>query len=368
MSEKTEKATPQKVKDSRKKGQVGQSQDIHKLMILGVLMEVVLGMVESGVRNLEKLTAIPLSMINQPFEYALQATVVNCLTIAASMIVMALGIAVVLRLMGGWLQFGFLIAPEALKIDFNKLNPFNQLKNMFSGKKLFELFNSFVKAITIGVIMYFILLPILPSLGKLALTDLDTTWRGIAELFLKVERAIIGVLIVIASIDFGMQKYFHAKSLKMSKDDVKQEYKNQEGDPHFKGQRKSEAIRLANEEPAPAPSVKPELGDADALVVNPTHFAVALYYRAEETPLPKILTKGEDQDALDLIEQAKSKGIPVIRFIWLARTLYKEKEGHYIPRTTLRYVAKIYQVLGELERDTVKMSDGVLRIPDLETQ
>lgn len=363
MSEKTEKPTPKKLKDARKKGQVGQSQDVPKLLIAAALLEVILAMVETGMTNLEGLVATPLTLLDQPFDYAFKAVAVQCLTIAGSMIVALLGLAVIMRLLGGWIQFGFLFAPESLKLSFDKLNPFKQLKNMFSGKKLFELFNSILKAIILAFILYLLLTPALKTLVKLPLTDLDTAWHGIALQFIKIERTCLAALLVLAVIDFGMQKYFHTKSLRMSKDDIKQEFKNAEGDPHTKGQRRSMAREIANGD-GPAPKPKRELEDADALVVNPTHFAVGLYYRAEITPLPRIVCKGMDEDALALIEQAKEKGIPIIRFIWLARTLHREQTGNYIPRDTLRYVAKIYQVIRELDDDA--RDEGILRIPDLE--
>lgn len=372
MSEKTEKATPKKLQDSRKKGQVGQSQDVPKLLIAGALLEVVLAMADDSISSLESMVATPLYLLNQPFLYAMQKVLVQCFTIAASLMVVSMGIAVIMRLVGAWIQFGFLFAPEALKLDFNKLNPFNQLKNMFSGKKLFEVFNGLVKATVLGFILYLLLMPALQSLIKIPLTDLNTAWHGIMQIFIKIERTCLMSLLVIASVDFGMQKYFYLKGLRMSKDDIKQEHKNSEGDPHTKGHRRSEAQRLATDD-SPIPqkqqsqsqSSSPEVGEADALVVNPTHFAVALYYRPETTPLPQIISKGEDEDALDLIEQAKQKNIPIIRFVWLARTLYKEDTGQYIPRETLRYVAKIYQVIKDLDEDA--MEDGILPIPDLES-
>lgn len=366
MSEKTEKPTPKKLQDSRKKGQVGQSQDVPKLLIAAALLEVMLAMVETGMANMESLVSTPLSMLDQPFGYALRAVSIQCLTIAGSMIIMVLGLAVTMRLLGSWIQFGFLFAPEALKISFNKLNPFTQLKNMFSGKKLFELLNSVIKAIILATILYLLLTPALKTLVKLPLTDLNTAWHGIALQFVKIERTCLTALLVLAMIDFGMQKYFHIKGLRMSKDDVKQEHKNAEGDPHTKGHRRSVAREIAMGDPAPKP--KRELGEADALVVNPTHFAVGLHYRAESTPLPRIVCKGMDEDALALIEQAKAKGIPVIRFIWLARTLHREQTGNYIPRDTLRYVARIYQVIRELDDEARDegMDEGILHIPDLE--
>ncbi|MFP8968074.1 type III secretion system export apparatus subunit SctU [Pokkaliibacter sp. CJK22405] len=360
--EKTEQATPKKIEDARKKGQVGQSQDVPKLLITAGVLEAVLSMVETGMNKLESMVSSPLTVLDQPFGYAVKAVATNCFLIMCSMLAIALGIAVIMRLAGTWMQFGFLFAPEALQFDLNKINPLNQIKQMFSGKKLFELFTNICKAAIIGSLLWFILPPAFDTLLMLPLTDLDSAWQGIAAIFVRLERVCLMLLLVLAAIDFGMQKYFHLKSLKMSKDDVKQEYKNAEGDPHMKGHRKSLARELASSD---GPAKGPELGEADALVVNPTHYAVALYYRPELTPLPVVVTKGVDDDALDLISQAQEREIPVIRFVWLARTLHKVDEGEFIPRPTLRYVARIYQVIRELDNEAGRSND-VMQIEDIE--
>ncbi|MEI8632329.1 EscU/YscU/HrcU family type III secretion system export apparatus switch protein [Vibrio sp. PP-XX7] len=142
MSEKTEKPTPKKLSDTRKKGQVGQSQDVPKLLIVAALLEVVMSMVNTGISNLEQLVSTPINLLNQPFVYSVKAVTIQCMTIASSMIMITLEVSVLMRLVGAWIQFGFLLAPEAIKIDFNRLNPVSQAKNMFSGKRVFELFNS----------------------------------------------------------------------------------------------------------------------------------------------------------------------------------------------------------------------------------
>ena len=366
MSEKTEKPTPKKLQDARKKGQVAQSQDVTKLFITAAVLEVTLAMVDTGMQNLETLVSIPLNLFNQPFTYAVEAVIIQCMTIMVSMIAISLGAAVIMKLAGSWAQFGFLFAPEALKLDFNKLNPMSQLKNMFSGKKLFELINNIFKASIIAFILYLFLEPTMKSLIKIPLTDLNTGWKAVTAVFVKLERVCLATLLVLAAVDFGMQKFFHIKGLKMSKDDIKQEYKNSEGDPHMKGHRKQVAREMVEGDgPPPKPKAKPDMKDVDALVVNPTHYAVALHYRPGITPLPVIMHKGHDEDALALIELAKQQNIPVIRFVWLARTLYKREEGQFIPRNTLRYVARIYQVLREFDEDV--QHEDVLHIPDLET-
>jgi len=165
----------------------------------------------------------------------------------------------------------------------------------------------------------------------------------------------LGLLLAMGIVDFALQKYFHAKKLRMSHDDIKKEYKQAEGDPHVKGHRRQLAKELLNQ--APTTPRKP-VEDADMLVVNPTHYAVALYYRPGVTPLPVIHCKGQDDDALSLIERAKRAKIPVVQSVWLARTLYKVGDGRHIPRTTLLAVAHIYQVVRQLD----EITDEVIRV------
>lgn len=121
-----------------------------------------------------------------------------------------------------------------------------------------------------------------------------------------------------------------------------------EGDPYIKMMRRS----LAQEQAQEAPTVKqPPLEEADMLLINPTHFAVALYYRPPETPLPVVIGKGADAQAREMIARARAADVPVIQSVWLARTLYRENIGGCISRETLQTVALIYRTLRELDDD-----------------
>ncbi|MGY2283420.1 type III secretion system export apparatus subunit SctU [Pseudomonas gingeri] len=349
MSEKTEKATPKKLRDAREKGQVGQSQDLGKLLVLMVVSEVALGMADDSVARLEHLMSLTLRRINQPFLSSLTEMTGEATWLLISFILMSVGLAMLMRMVGSWVQIGFLFAPKALKIDFGKLNPISHLKQMFSGQNLMNLLLSILKAVAIGTTLYVSIKPVLGTLVLLADSDLNTYWHALLTLLRSVLRTTLGLLLAIGMIDFALQKYFHAKKMRMSHEDIKKEYKESEGDPHVKGHRRQLAHELLNEEPRTPP--KP-VEDADMLLVNPTHFAVALYYRPGQTPLPLIHCKGEDDDALALIERARRAKIPVVQSVWLARTLYKVRTGKYIPRPTLLDVAHIYQVIRQLDEVT----------------
>lgn len=329
MSEKTEKATPKQIRDAREKGQVGQSQDLGKLLVLMVVSEITLGLADDSVDRLQALLALSFKGIDRSFAASVELIASEGLSVLLSFTLCSVGMAMLMRLVSSWMQIGFLFAPKALKLDINKINPFSHAKQMFSGQNILNLLLSILKAVAIGATLYMQVKPALGALILLANSDLTTYWHALVELFRHILRVILGLLLVVAMVDFAMQKYFHAKKLRMSHEDIKKEYKQSEGDPHVKGHRRQLSHEILNQEPSAAPN---PVEEADMLLVNPTHYAVALYYRPGETPLPLIHCKGEDEEALALIARAKKAGIPVVQSIWLTRTLYRAKVGKYIPR------------------------------------
>jgi len=360
MSEKTEDATPQKLQESRKKGQVSQSQDIPKLLICIGVLEAIFALVDSGMQRMESMMLLPLARLRDPFDHAMEEVLTDSLTVMLAFVGAVCGIAVLLRIIGGWVQFGPLFAVEALAPKFESLNPVNHFKNMFSARQFTQLLTSIIKAVIIGLIVWQAIEPEIGGLAQLALGNLDGFWQGVMALFVKVARRVLMVMLALSVLDFGIQKYFFLKQQRMSHDDIKNEYKQSEGDPHMKGHRRQVAQEILHEEPKAPRQVAVE--EADVLLVNPTHFAVGLYYRPGETPLPRLLFKASDEEARQLIEQAQRKKMPVIRFIWLTRTLYRTTgEGAYIPRETLTAVAQVYRLLRELEDQYL---DDVIEIRD----
>ncbi|MBP2844515.1 type III secretion system export apparatus subunit SctU [Dickeya oryzae] len=349
MSEKTEKPTPKKLQDARKKGEVGQSQDVPKLLISVALLEMILTLTDNGMSKLQALMQLPLSRLSDPFGHAANEVFSEALSLLGTFCLLTISVALLMRIVGGWIQYGPLFAVDALKIDFNRLNPVNQIKQMFTMRKLTDILTTILKATTIGLVFWLVVIPQLEWLVELAYGDLAAFWKGVESVLKSVARTTLSSLLALAILDFGLQKYYFLKQQRMSHEDIRNEFKNSEGDPHMKGHRKSVAQEILNE-PA-SPRAKPNIEDADLLLVNPTHYAVALFYRPGKTPLPRILLKGEDEQAKALIARAQHANVPVIRFIWLARTLYRVPDGHYIPRHTLQSVAQVYRILRQLDND-----------------
>ncbi|WP_300627579.1 type III secretion system export apparatus subunit SctU [Pseudomonas sp.] len=358
--EKKHPASAKKLRDQRKKGQVAQSQDVPKLLALTAISEIALFTAETSLQRFQQLMLLPMSRLSEPFTRALEEVLFDGLGVFFSFALLMVGVAITTKLISSWMQFGMLFAPEALKLDFNRLNPMSQVKQMFSAQQLMNLLMSVAKAGLIALILYVVIRPSLGTLINLATSDLQSYILALIALFRHLLHVCLGMLLVLALIDLVMVKYFFAKRMRMTQVEVVKEYKDMEGDPHVKGQRRSLAYQLAQEEP----KVKlPKLEESDMLVVNPTHFAVALYYRPGKTPLPLLVSKGTDAEARKLILRAKAADVPVIQCVWLARTLYTKKLGASIPRETLQAVALIYRTLRELDDEAKRET---LELPELE--
>ncbi|MCF5048207.1 EscU/YscU/HrcU family type III secretion system export apparatus switch protein [Pseudomonas simiae] len=358
--EKKHPASAKKLRDQRKKGQVAQSQDVAKQLALTAISEIALFTAETSLQRFQQLMLLPISRLNQPFTRALEEVLFDGLGVFFSFALLMVGVAITTKLISSWMQFGLLFAPEALKMDFNRLNPVSQVKQMFSAQQLMNLLMSVTKAFLIGLILYVVIRPSVGTLINLATSDLQSYIVALIALFRHLLHVCFGMLLVLALVDLILSKHFFAKRMRMTQVEVVKEYKDMEGDPHVKGQRRSLAYQLAQEEP----KVKlPKLEESDMLVVNPTHFAVALYYRPGKTPLPMLVSKGTDDEARKLIRRAKAADVPVIQCVWLARTLYTKKLGASIPRETLQAVALIYRTLRELDDEAKRET---LELPELE--
>lgn len=348
MSEKTEQPTDKKVRDAREKGQVGVSQDITKLISGIVIFATLFAMQEGLMSKGQDIISFSIVKTNTEFHQAAGEVISKTMDSLIGIVLPIVAIAFFIKIAGTWLQIGPMFAPKAVKFDINKLNPMSTLKNLFSAKKFYELANNVFKTLVLFFLFYVLIKSNLGRLFLLPTGDLNMFWHSSAALFKVTIIVAFSILLVFSVFDFGMQKFFHKKSLKMSIDEVKREFKDSEGDPHTKGQRNSMMHEILNSEPENTEAL---VEQADAVVVNPTHYAVALFYRENKTPLPMMLCKGHDDKAKEIIRYARQKDKPIIRYVWLARTLYAHK-GKYIPRPTIQAVAEIYKAIKPLLEDT----------------
>ncbi len=346
MAEKSEKATPKKLRDARKKGQVAKSQDFPSSFTFIVSIAATLIMSSYLFEELSAYIISAFKAIAKPGDLQEQACSV---TLEALNVIFrtSIPIALLTTIVGvltGFLVVGPLFSVESMKPDIKKLNPITNLKNLFKFKTLFELIKSILKILGALILIYSVIWDSVPAIiGSAALSV-----HGSAILFndflIKIVIRVGIFFLIVAVADLIYQKKNFAKEMKMEKFEVKQEYKDTEGDPHIKGKRRQVAQEIAYQE-GPA-SVK----RAKALVTNPVHIAVALSYNPEEEAAPRILCMGKGVMADQMIKLAVEYNVPVMRNVALAQTLF-EKGGinRYIPEETYEAVAEILRWLEGLE-------------------
>jgi len=349
MAEKTEKATPKKLKDARKKGQVAKIQDLPAALTFAVS---IIGTLASVNYLYEQIVSFFLQMFyavadsagdfetKAPgyFMMALQ-TILNC-SLPIMVVVCLVGVLVSFMVVGPVFSF------EAMKFDFKKLNPVEGIKQKFKLKVLVELIKSIAKIVGAGIIIYLVVWEMLPQLIATVLMPAIAT-ASVVSNFLFTAAIRVGIFfLVVALFDLAFQKKNFAKEMKMEKFEVKQEYKDTEGDPMVKGRRRELFREIAYQE-GPRAARK-----ARAIITNPTHIAVALKYNPEEEPAPVILTMGAGTFADQIIKIGVENKIPIMRNVDLARELYsKGKISDYIPEETYRAVSEILKWIESLEEN-----------------
>lgn len=341
--DKNEEPTDKKIEDAREKGQIAVSRDLAKLVTLVAMAETAFASEPLWRDAIESLMTFGLSSVGKPFQAALGEMITSSVVLLLIVFCVCLVICTVSAVAGNWGQFGVLISAESITPKFDKLNPVNGVMQLFSKKKLIELLVTVGKAALIGWIVYLLARGALPDIVQLAVGEPKDVYRTFFQLIKSIFHSVIIVCVCLGLVDFAMQKHFHRKELMMDMEEIKREYKESEGDPMVKGQRRQLARQWANE----APVARTE--DANAVVVNPTHFAVAMFYDPAEAMVPLVLAKGRDATAQAMIERARSLGIPVIRHVWLARTLYATaKADTPVPKASYEAVAHVYAVVQEL--------------------
>ncbi|WP_168122238.1 flagellar biosynthesis protein FlhB [Paenibacillus sp. HB172176] len=344
--EKTEKATPKKREESRKKGQVAKSSDLPGALILlfvsmsffmlgGYYKSAVLGLFHSLFENWLTLTITPDNVISLFMDVAWKMLL---------MLMPIFAIVMLIGILGNIVQFGFLLTGEPLKMQLKKLNPLDGFKRIFSARSLVEFAKSILKVCIIGLLVYMTIQREWDELLVLYSKPLEAIFSFAAGLTIKLGIEIGAVLSVLAFLDFLYQKYEHEKSIKMSKQDIKDEYKKSEGDPLIKGKIRERQRRMAMQR------MMQEVPKADVVITNPTHFAIALKYDASEMEAPKIIAKGMDHIALKIREVAKENGIITMENKPLARALYERAEiGDVIPADLFQAVAEVLAYVYKLK-------------------
>ncbi|KVD74122.1 secretion system apparatus protein SsaU [Burkholderia sp. ABCPW 14] len=350
MSEKTEKPTTKKLADARKKGQVAKSVEITSGVQLAVLLGYFLFEGAHLLQAFEALVDVSIAVVNDDFAAA-SARWTRAL--GAVLIRFTLGMAalvIAMTAVAAIAQIGPLLAVEALKLSLDKINPLANLKQMFSLKSLFEFAKSLFKVSVLSAIFVYLIRQYAPSLQFLPLCSIECGLAVSTQLLYWMWAALIGFYVVFGIADFAFQRYNTTKQLMMSLEDIKQEFKNSEGNPEIKHKRREIHREVQSG------SLAANVAKSTVVVRNPTHVAVCLYYRRDETPLPEVLEIGRDRMALHIVALAERERVPVVENVPLARALANRLDvGQRIPPDLFEPVAHILRVAMQLRYD----EDGV---------
>lgn len=347
QSQKTEEPTQKRLDEARSKGQVASSREVnHWFMILAAALVVILfapaAVADIGrvLRTfLEAPDAIPTDLGH--LRHLLLRTFGGLLL--AGLLPLALLIAAALG--AGLFQHGFLLSAEQIKPKLEKISPLQGMKRLFSLRSFAEFVKGVLKLAVVGTVGTMLLLPELRSLTNLPTLETVQLLYLVRELAIRLLVGVVAVMTVIAGLDYLYQRYEYMKRMRMSKQELKEEFKQSEGDPIVKARlRQIRTERARRRMMAAVP-------EADVVVTNPTHFAVALKYEPATMSAPRVTAKGADLMAQRIREVAEANGVPVVENPPLARGLYAAVElDEEIPPEHYKAVAEVIGYIMKLKR------------------
>lgn len=334
--DKTEEPTSKKRADAKKKGQVGRSTELNTAFVLLAGFFVIKVLWEHIYHSIAAYTTYVFSHPNQPVDT--ENIVRIFIGIIELMAQTALPVMFAILLVGlaiNVFQVGLNFNTESIGFKPDKLNPINGFGRIFSKRSLVELVKSLFKIAIIGYFLYRFLSEQLLAMPQFIYFDLATSLGQVANIVFKMAFQVIGVIIVLGILDYGYQKWQTTQDLKMTKQEVKDEMKQTEGDPQIKGKIKQKQRQMAMSR------MMQEVPKADVIVTNPTHFAVALQY-SKGMVAPLIVAKGQDLVAQRIKDIARDARVPIVENRPLARALYASAEvGDMVP-------AELYQAVAEV--------------------
>jgi flagellar biosynthetic protein FlhB len=343
QGEKTEPATPRRRMEARSKGQVPRS---HELAVAVMLLGGIIVLDWLGPLLWQKLlqnTRMGLTLDGPPTADDLGRLFVEMgLNVAPVLgpivlLVMLVGVAVLLG------QVGWLFTWQPLMPTLSRLNPVNGVKRLVSPRSAVTAAINLAKLIVVATVAYLTVHAEAAAILFSSNLDGPQAFALGAALCAKLVYRLAAILLLLALIDYAYQRYRHERDLRMTKEEVKDELRSMEGDPVIKRRRRQVQMQLAMQR------LRRDVPQADVVVTNPTHLAIALRYRPDEMPAPKVVAKGADYVAVRIRQLARELGIPIVERKPLARALYEVVEvGQYIPERFYRAIAEILAYVYEL--------------------
>jgi flagellar biosynthetic protein FlhB len=337
FQEKTEQPTEKRLDEARKKGQIAQSRELPTCLMI-LFTSIFLYFVAShGFHEMFKVYVSYVRNINIDINASNIYTILSFAAYRWVWIMMPLfALLIIITIFGTVVQTGFMWSPEAMQFKFENINPLNGIKKLFSKRSAIEVLKSILKICLLAYIAYSIIIKELPAI--LSLPGKDTRaiieYLGTTCFYLAIKVSII--FLFIAVLDYLFQKWQHKKDLMMTHQEVKEEFKEREGNPLVKSR-----IRSLQRDMARRRMIE-DVKTADVIVTNPTHFAIGLKYQFGAMLAPKIVAKGAGFVAEKIKEVARMHNVPLIENKPIARALfYAVKVGDYIPEQFYVIVAEL---------------------------
>jgi len=347
LEEKTENPTQQRIDKFREKGDVAQSKDLQSLMILSVSFALFFVSFSYLLESISSFFSWALSVDFQQI-YAKEGYSLVLNKIGKLFLEILIPFCLMLLIFGigsSLIQFGLIFSPEILSLNFERLDPIKGISRIFNKKMIVEGFKNFFKILFIFGVLYFCFKENLSFFFRFfESSPLES--MAIGKEFLQI---LLGLILLsfalIAGLDFIYQRFIYQQKIKMTKEELKRETKEQEGNPEIKQRIKKIQREIARRK------MMSEVKKADVIVTNPTHYSIAIKYDKQKMLAPKILAKGKDLIALRIREIAKEFNIPLVENKPLARKLYQEvKVGGIIPQDLYKAVAEVLAFVYKLKR------------------
>ncbi len=345
-TEKTEEPTQRRISEAVKKGQVSFSREVTNFLMLLVLT---LNIVWFAPYYMSEMTFNLSKFINSAHNINtdlgnLTSLTKETLSDLAILMILPIIATVAAAILSSLLQNGVVLSTESITPKLEKISLFKGIKRLFSLRSFMEFIKGLVKLSIVVSVCYLAVKSELIRLEELVSYEIMDILDVLITLSFKVAAGAAGVMAIIAFLDFLYQKFEYIKSLKMSKQEIKEEYKQSEGDPQIKS--KLRQIRMERAQKRMMSAVP----NADVIIRNPTHFAIALKYDQKEMPAPIVLAVGKDNIALKIIEVAKDNKVPTVTNKPLARALYESSEiDQEIPLEHYQAVAEVIGYIYKLK-------------------
>lgn len=349
--DKTEDPTPRRLEEARRKGDVAKTPDLPQWMSFAAAVSV--AALCGGWLARDMVVALT-PFVAHPEAFDLHngggiAIMRRCMIVAAPAVLLVMALAAVAGVAGNLVQHGLLWSPSKLKPDFSKVSIQQGFKRLYGPDGLMQFAKSLVKLIVISIICYLALKAHWEEFVGLVRVEPEAMLPFTASLLRTLAFSVLGILGVTAGFDWFWQRMRFMKRMRMSREELKEEMRQSEGDPHVRGKLKQMRMERSRKRMMQA------VPRATVVVTNPTHYAVALFYEAGEAPVPQCLAKGTDRVALRIREVAQEAGVPIIEDPPLARALFATVEvDEAIPQQHYEAVAKVIGFILNAARKTAR--------------